>query len=303
MRRLLLASSCLTASCTPLDLGTDLVWATDNESGDLSAWSASPGTGGPFFGAGNPSVAISSEQAHSGRYSIKISSTAATPDPTSSPGGGGMYKVGPFPQEAYYSVWYYVPQVYQTNSSWTILKFETPSSSSSDAGPTDGGQADDAGASAADAGVSTTATAGFSQLLDVRLQSLPNDNMNMTLVLVDHRRMYLMSPMPDPVPLVRTGRWFHLECFYRNAAPPDAGLGDDAGTGDDAGVPTGHLTIWLDDTMIYDVPRPMTDNPTVYFTPCSMADDLSPPSVALYIDDIAISWRRVTREGVLKLTN
>ena len=282
MRRLLLAWPCIAAACNePLDLGTDLVWATDNESGDLSAWSASPGTGGWYLDYGNPSVEISTEQAHSGRYSIKISATAAAPDPNvSSPSGGGLYKEGLFPQEAYYSVWYYVPQSYQTATLWTILKFEALPSS--DAGAADGGQAGDTDASAGDAGDSGPTTPGVSQLLDVRIQSLPTGDM--TFILVDHRKMYLASPMPNPPPHVPIARWFQLECFYRNA--PDS---------------TGHLTIWLDGTMIYDISRPMTANPAVYFTPCSLADKLTPSSMAIYVDDVAISWKRMTPQGVLKL--
>lgn len=286
MRWLLLVSSCVTAACSePLDMGTDLIWATDNESGDLSAWSMAPGTGGAYPNDGSPTVEISSEQAHSGRYSIKISGNASTSDPTSSSPGGGLYKEGPFPQEAYYSAWYYVPQVHQTTMSWTILKFQSPTLSASDAGSPDGGQGDDAGDAAADGGGSATATAGLSQLLDIRLQSVPNGNA-MVFVLFDHRSMYLTSPLPNPPAYVPIATWFHLECFYRNAIDS-----------------TGHLTVWVDGKMIYDVSRPTSANPSVYFTICSLADNLTPPAVELYIDDVAISWRRVTPQGILKLTN
>jgi hypothetical protein len=245
----------------PLGLGTDIIWSTDFETGDLSAWSAPPGTGGSYLsftdaGALNPSLTVSSEQAHSGHYSLKVASSASLPEPgTLPPGGGGVYKEGLFPQDAYYSAWYYIPQAYVTTTNWNILRFR--------------------GVVDSDSGVD----GGLSDLLDVSLVSQPDGSM--TLYLVDARHQYLTSPLPDPVPIVPVGSWFQIECFYRNTTDP-----------------SGRLTVWLDGAQIYDVERPTGPSAAVYFTPCSLVYNLVPTDAALYIDDVAISFTRVTPGGV-----
>jgi len=120
---------------------------------------------------------------------------------------------------------------------------------------------------------------GLSDLLDVSLVSQPDGSM--TLYLVDARHQYLTSPLPDPVPIVPVGSWFQIECFYRNTTDP-----------------SGRLTVWLDGAQIYDVERPTGPSAAVYFTPCSLVYNLVPTDAALYIDDVAISFTRVTPGGV-----
>ena len=197
---------------------------------------------------------FTTEQAHSGRYSIKMSSVATdvsgSPD---TPAGGGVYKEGLFPETAYYSAWYFLPRAYQTTTAWTIMAFK----------------------SRADAGV-------VSHLLDVQLQSWPDGEM--TLTLYDHRPEYLASALPNPPPIVPVGQWFQIEALYRDAADP-----------------TGHLEIWLNGAMVYDVSRPTGPNPAVYFSPCSLVNAVTPSPATIYIDDIAISSVRVTPNGTLKV--
>jgi hypothetical protein len=261
----------------PLDLGTDVIWSTDFEEGGFSGLSAAPGTGGFYVSsAGDSSVGISAEHAHSGRYSVKLTSSASLPNPGPEPaGGGGIYKSGIFPQEAYYSAWYYLPQSYITTTAWTILRF--PGVRNADAGP----------------------DAGLNEVLNLSLESqedTPQDN-TMTLLLGDTNRQYLTSPLAVPPPVVHAGRWFQLEAFYRNAIDS-----------------SGHFTVWLDGTRIYDVARPTNapigdggPNPEVYFTPCSLVyqlepiGDAGPTSAEIYVDDVAISWTRVTPEGVFQV--
>jgi hypothetical protein len=257
---------CLATGCSrPLELGTDVIWSTDFESGDLSAWSAAPGTGGSYLsftdagadaGALNPSITLSTEQHHSGDHSLKIASLASIPDPGPLPaGGGGVYKEGLFPENAYYSAWYYVPRPYVTTTNWNILRFR--------------------GVVDADAGVD----GGLSNLLDLNLISQGDGSM--TLSLTDARHQYLTLGLPDPVPIVPIGRWFQIECFYRNTTDP-----------------TGRLTIWLDGVQIYDIVRPTGPSAAVYFTPCSLVYEMVPTDAELYVDDVAISFSRVTPGGV-----
>lgn len=273
-----MSAACLVLGCglpgcghQPLDVGSNVVWSTDFETGDFSAWLAAPGTGGSYvegMGSSNATVTISTEQAHSGRYSAKLASGPAAQGLTAyALGGSGLYKEGAFPEAAYYSVWYFVPQFYPDVTTWSILKLNFGLGTLAPV---------DASADASSANVPESDASG--ELLELGLVSLPDQTM--TIKLVDARHAYLTSPLPDPVPAIPIGQWFQIECFYEYAADS-----------------TGRLTVWLQGTKIYDIQRPMSGNPIVYFTPCSLVDNLPSPSV-LYVDDVAISWVRVTPEGV-----
>jgi hypothetical protein len=272
---------CIGVGCgRALGLGSDVVWSTGFETGDLADWSGPPGTGGPLewdAGGASPSVTPSTEQAHTGMYSVKFSSVAGAQGSPYSPGGACLYKWSDFPNAAYYSAWYFIPTFYETLSGWSIMKFMLPV----------GGVASDAGggdASSAAAGAETTALGralGAVELFDLSVLSLPNQVM--TLVLFDARHQYLESPLPDPVPYLPIGRWFQIESFYRSDSGPD-----------------GELTVWLDGVPIYDIQRPTSGGTaTVIFALCSLVNDLSPQSAVLYADDVAISWTRVTPHGML----
>jgi hypothetical protein len=252
--------------CGALDLGSNVIWSSDFERGNLGDWSTPADAGGVFLLTSDAevteaAVAITTEVAHSGRYSAKLSSLANLPDRALPLGGGeGLFRQDLYPEEAYYSVWYYLPQSYQTTTAWAILKFK--------------------GVVASDAGI----VPGYAELLDLSLVSLPGGAM--TLVLSDARHQYGTSPAPDPVPIVPIGRWFQIESFYRNTTDP-----------------TGELAIWLDGTKIYDIIRPTGPNPMVYFSPCSVVYDLVPSNAVIYVDDVAISYQRLTPFGSFEVPN
>jgi hypothetical protein len=131
---------------------------------------------------------VTNERAHSGRYSIKLTGVAdsLTGDPNS-PRGAGVFRAQPFPEEAYYSAWYFLPIPYEPSTSWTILSFKSMD----------------------DPGEPTS-------LIDLRLRSLPDGGL--TLSLFDHRAQYLESPLPALPPEVPIGSWFQIETLYRNVA-------------------------------------------------------------------------------------
>jgi hypothetical protein len=303
------------AGCTrPLGLGSDVIWSTDFESGDLADWSAPPGTGGLYLADAGPSDAafeISDAQSHSGRFSGHFTSVAgAQPTSRFPPGGGGLYKNAVFPAQAYYSAWYFIPQNYQTLSDWSILKLMVPpagqasdaaataapggdaaadatlAAQGGDSGPAtapDGGDAADAGDGGPPPDDAAAPAGRNGELLTLLLRYVPP---NLTVVLSDPRPAFHEAPLPDPVPAVPIGRWFQIECFFKNVS--------DAGGG-------GEIAVWLDGRQIYDSVRPFGYNSAVYFTPCSLADDLTPPSAELFIDDVAVSWSRVSPRGVLRV--
>jgi hypothetical protein len=117
--------------------------------------------------------------------------------------------------------------------------------------------------------------------IDIRLRDLNSGEF--MLHLVHHHPDFLQSPLPLPPPIVTPDRWFHVEAFLR--AAPDG---------------TGMIKLWLDGRLIYDLPeRPTVDRDVAYFSVCSMSKDAEPPSVELYVDDIAVSRTRVTETGIL----
>lgn len=114
---------------------------------------------------------------------------------------------------------------------------------------------------------------------DLDLKSLPSGQM--ALRIFDHAQGG-DTAMVVPDPLVPVGGWFHLEAFYRNAS--DA---------------TGRLTVWLDGVLVADLAKPTGTPGWVGWDVCSIAANLTPATVSLYVDDCAISRTRVGPDGWL----
>ena len=274
-----------------LDLGNDVIWSTDFESGNLSAWSEGPGFGGQTMGDAAPSyghVDVTDDAAaHSGRHAARLSSIANFQFPGAGVNGVGLVKEGPFPQGAYYSAWYYIPGPgpYNTISGWNIFELNVPNDV---VVPNDGGADGDVIADAQPLSDAAPPT----HLLDLSLESMPPSE-KLALVLSDARHAYLTNAFPATVPAVPIGRWFQLECYYNNTPTSD-----------------GELRVWLDGQEVYDIHRPMSTNAWVAFVPCSLVDDVvvgdggsagadASPELVIYIDDVAISWSRVGPDGLL----
>jgi hypothetical protein len=197
------SAAILAFGCGALELGSNIIWSSGFERGDFADWSTPPDAGGVYTmtsdaEATEAAVQITSEEAHGGRFSAKLSSYANLPDPGPVQGGAGLFRQDLYPEEAYYSVWYYLPQPYVTTTPWIILKFK--------------------GVVNSDAGI----VPGYAELLDLSLESLPGGGM--TLGLSDARHQYGSSPLPDPVPIVPIGQWFQIESFYRNTTDPSGEL-------------------------------------------------------------------------------
>ena len=104
------------------------LWSTDMETGDLSQWFY-PMTGpvGNFGGdienSGIATAVASTDFAHSGRYSAKL--TITTPStPTSGVRLFRWAESQKYPQ-LYYSVWYYFPQSYSPSLFWNVLQWKS----------------------------------------------------------------------------------------------------------------------------------------------------------------------------------
>ena len=237
------------SGCTdPLYLGSDVLWFAAHESGDLGEWELDAGGGSYVDAYGNGaahSVTPSNEFAHGGSFSVRLTREAISED-----SGPGLFRDSQLPRDAYYSAWYFVPQQITTISSWTIMKFRPLN-------------ADDQ----------------LGEGLDLDLRSLPGGDF--VLFVFDHDATYLQAPVGDPPPLVRPGRWFHVEARFKVGANPE-----------------GAVEVWLDGRKVYE----LTNRATVgaeglYFTPCNIALDIEPSPTALYVDDVAISATRFTPDG------
>ena len=270
-------------SCGPeLDVGSDVLWATDHETGDLNDWYANSG-GGLFPDKSMSPVEIATVPARSGHFSLKFTDLAA-----SDTNGPGVYRELVAPPDAYYSVWYYIPRLYQTKSQWTIMKFRARS----DADP-----------------------AVISHGHDINLRTLPGGQV--IVYVYSHDPNYLQAPLADPPAIAPVETWFQIETLYRPRTDE-----------------TGKLLVWLNDRLVYDLENRRTaGSDDVLWTPCNIGEDVEPlgapsnlpgaggadgvgaegdagaggaPSAPatpariapeIFIDDAAISLKRVTRSG------
>lgn len=231
-----------------LDLGSQLLWSAQHETGDLSEWSQDS-KGGSAADTPDTSIAVSTDFAHSGKYSVKLSNAAVADYEAVR-----LWRQDDYPEDAYYSAWYYLPRAYVTTNDWTILQIRSPV-----------------------VGDPTV----ISQYMDVDLRSLPGGELILTVF--DHRARYLRAPTPDPAILVPVGSWFQIEVLFRNVA-------DDSG----------RFALWLNGQLAYDLQRPNGLNPTaVYFTPCSVSENLAPADSIIYVDDAAVSITQVAASGTL----
>jgi hypothetical protein len=172
-----------------LNLGSSILWSAKHETGDLSEWTLAGKGGSEAMGA-DTQVAVSTDFAHSGRYSAKLTNGAV-----SAYEDAHLWRQDDYPALAYYSAWFYLPRAYQTTADWSIIEFQVP-------------DANDAGA--------------IGLLLDIDLRSLPNGDL--ILSLYDHRSAYLRSPTPDPAIPVPIGEWFQVEVLYHNVNDPSGEL-------------------------------------------------------------------------------
>jgi hypothetical protein len=176
--------SLLSAACAPrADLGSDLLWVSTFEVGTFDEWSSQPGGAATSDPSPN-AIEISSEQAHRGRYSAKLTIVASS-------GGAqvntGLVRRGNLPQSAYYSAWYYVPRTVDVGTFWTIFKIRRRS------------VVDDP----------TTED----ELFDVDIKSLSSGEM--AVHVYDHRVAGDL-PLVAAAPVVPVSRWFQIEAYYHN---------------------------------------------------------------------------------------
>ncbi len=179
-RLVLLWLLAIVAGCAPrLELGSDLLWSARHEGGDLGEWSADM-KGGSSADAPDTALTVSTDYAHSGRYSVKLANAAV-----SSAEEVRLWRTDQYPEAAFYSAWFYLPRAYQTANDWTIMQLRNPV-------PGD--------------------PSTISLLMDVDLRSLPSGDL--ILSVYDHRADYLRAATPDPAVSIPIGRWFQVQAYF-----------------------------------------------------------------------------------------
>jgi hypothetical protein len=162
----------------PIDLGNQVIWHADHESGDTSEWEATS----MFGGSSTMNATVTDEQAHSGDYSLALVAPG-----TEAFGAGFDFNTE---AEAYFSAWFYVPAAYAGVAEWSFLGF-------------------------ASRGEGCTGPESTCAGVDVRMRSLPTGEL--LLYLFNSEPDVLQPPLSDPPTYLPIGRWFQLEVFYRRA--------------------------------------------------------------------------------------
>jgi hypothetical protein len=103
-----------------------VIWSADSETGDLSQWyypsvQADGNEGGGVFNSGSADAVASQEQAHSGRWSVKM--TIDTPPES----GTRLFRwLEPhIYKNLYYSAWFYIPQSYVVTNFWDVFQWKS----------------------------------------------------------------------------------------------------------------------------------------------------------------------------------
>jgi hypothetical protein len=175
----------LAAGCSPLDVGSDLLWTARFETGDFSEWNGAGGGDAQAFPMPPNMLAVSNGQAHTGSDAAALTITAGSDGAQEN---AVLSRSGDLPAEAYYSAWYYLPYSVSVGTFWVIFKFRMRTN------------ANDASTAA--------------ELYDMDLATMPSGEM--TLELYDHRTSAEI-PLDVSNPIVPVEQWFQLEAFYRAA--------------------------------------------------------------------------------------
>ncbi len=97
-----------------------VTWSADTETGDVSEWSVGQ-SGAAVFNTGTGSITATTDVAHSGRYSLKMSIS----DANGRTQAARILRWHDTPVEGYYSVWFDFPRSYQPAQWWNVLQFKS----------------------------------------------------------------------------------------------------------------------------------------------------------------------------------
>ncbi|GJQ59824.1 MAG: hypothetical protein D8M57_11320 [Candidatus Scalindua sp. AMX11] len=113
-----------------VSFGAHIVWSADHETGDLSQWDEEGPAGSQWWGSYDngdclrPPKGVTSEQSHSGEYSVKMSLGSWDPD-----GGCRQFRYieSRTGDSFYYSSWLYFPTHYVIDNWANVIQFKSQS--------------------------------------------------------------------------------------------------------------------------------------------------------------------------------
>ncbi|NTU80898.1 MAG: hypothetical protein HGA45_16210 [Chloroflexales bacterium] len=242
---------------------TGHLWGADHETGDLSQWR----DGGRISTSGKAKATISQQVAHSGRYSLALSIKDANGTSSPSPGvrmgweGRGWVTTQNalnLPNEAYYSTYYYFPQVVKAEW-WNLMQWKQAYVR------LDGSQ------SRNPVYFISAVFQDGQMLLILRSKVDPNGSY------VDPGTTAATAPIALPV-----NSWVQIECYYRWSTAPDGRITCWQG---------GNL-IWDVTNIVTEFTTEFVQYPRQW-TVNNYADKTTPPNQTIFIDDALISLKRI----------
>jgi hypothetical protein len=176
-----LCFSLLGVGCTDrLDLGTDLLWSADHESGDLEQWTDD---GGIRLPSESSVIASTSARAHRGKGALVLTNPADWDNQDEGP--ELFHAIGAL-GDAYYSAWFLLPQRYRIEPHLTLIRLRSRDSAE---GELYNGE-------------------------ELQLRSLADGRF--VLQVFSNNSGFLLEPLADPAPHVEAERWFQLEARYES---------------------------------------------------------------------------------------
>lgn len=162
-------------TATPSSPPASILWSADHETGDLSQWDKDEGGG--VFNTGTGQVIVTNTVAHSGRYAIAMTINDANKQTQAA----RIFRWGENPKEAYYSAWFFFPQIFKPEEWWIVFQFKSGD--------------------------------------PMWLLNIENrENGDMVFYLWDWiNKQGYDNQMTSQITTVPIGRWVHVEAFYRRA--------------------------------------------------------------------------------------
>jgi hypothetical protein len=235
-------------------------WVAGHESGDLSEWTR-------VSVSGDADARVSEEVVHSGRFANALTIRDADGGSTSPGVRMAVEEVVPvsdqdpenLPTEAFYSVYYYFPHVVDSTW-WNIYQWKQADLRADGSQPRNPVYT-----------INPELRSDGSMYVKLRSKVGANGEY------VQPGSTSAMSNVALPIQT-----WVHLECFYRWSQAPD-----------------GRITCWQDGVLLWDVTGVVTEFDLPYnshprqWTVNNYANDTTPSTHTIYIDDAAISPTRI----------
>lgn len=181
MVRVVLLLACSAVGCSDrVELGSDLLWTADSESGDLSEWATRVGQS-VILPSAETSVEVTSDVAHGGRHAVQLTNSADWDNEELGP--ELLHDAGPL-DDAYYSAWFLLPEEHRLRDPLTLFHLRSR----------------DAGSGELYSGE------------HLQLRSLASGGY--VLQVFNNNAAFLLEPVAEQLPLIASSVWFQLEARY-----------------------------------------------------------------------------------------